>query len=157
MRLRLGIDNGKSGALVLIDENEQVVDFLPMPQIKGKKGTEYDTARIKAFFNEWATYIERVTLERTFCMPTIPRNTAMSLGWCLGYFEGLCSAFDLSYVVVDPKTWQKKMLPTFGTGESKIASIQRAQQLQPKFDWTLGKKNPHDGLTDAYHLARYHE
>jgi len=45
----VGIDNGLSGGIVIIDENQKIISKHIMPVIKGKK-TDYDTLQIINIF-----------------------------------------------------------------------------------------------------------
>jgi len=152
----IGIDNGKSGGIVAIDEHSRVIKKTVMPLITGSgKKKVYDVNAIADYLKQLDPHL--VVLERVFCMPTIPRGTAMSLGHCLGMMEGICASLQFPYIIVHPKEWQKTVLKGMDRSDTKVASIQFAKHMWPKVSWTATARSTkmHDGLTDAACLALY--
>ena len=147
----IGVDNGKAGALVAIDENNAIVEKIKMPM----NGKEYDIPEISDWLEKFQ--VQMVTLENTYSGQFA--QAAMKLGFCKGMFEGLCVALRLPYIVVHPKTWQKQIFSGMDQGDTKVASITFAKRMWAKEDWVMGKtaraKKPDDGLTDAACLALY--
>lgn len=128
-----------------------------MPVLRGStKGdrAEYDIQAIAQIFRE-NTDVRMCTLEKVFCMPMLAKSTAMSLGWCLGFMEGICSALNIPYNIAPPKEWQKKMFAGQSYDDTKTMSLLYAKRMQPNFDWMCGETKAHDGISDAYCLALY--
>lgn len=150
--LYLGIDNGKHGGLVVIDENNNVVEMLSMP-VFGDKVLEIDVPQLVAFVRKWEPRIKMATLEKVFTMPATSRAVCQMLGRFLGLAEGICVTLNIPFKIAAPREWQGSMFAHMSFPDTKTASITVAKRLQPQVDWTGGEKKPHDGLTDAYCLA----
>lgn len=153
-KLYLGIDNGKQGALVAVDEHNDVVHSHVMPMLPGSGPKQYNWPQVALWLRQWAP--QHVSLEKVFVTPVIGKRAIQSLADCLGVLKGLCLAMGLSHAVYSPKDWQRWAFRGVTYSDTKAASITVAQRLQPNHQWTVGRsKKPHDGLTDAYHMALY--
>lgn len=156
----VGIDNGLDGAIVAIDEHDNVLVSTVMPVIKGAKRREYNILEIKRCLQEIQTPAlhpepVRVALEKAQPMRD-SAMTAFSIGQGYGMFQGILSALEIPYEIVSPRTWQKALLVGLSK-DTKSASILYAQRKQPSWDLkaTERSRKPHDGLADAYCLAVY--
>jgi len=152
-----GIDNGKSGAIVGVNEYDKVEVYTVMPVIQGKR-KEYDVVAIKDFFKTVNGSGNRATavIEKVQVIPKNGSMSALSMGQCYGIMQGLLSAYNIPYEIVSPRTWQKALLVGLSK-DTKLASIKYTKQKQPSWDLTPTErsKKPHDGLADAYCLAVY--
>ena len=154
-KLFIGIDNGKKGGIVVINDNRRVVLKTVMPVI-GTKKKEYDVREISDILKRYPA--DLVVLEKVMVMgPMTSKVGAMSNGWCLGFMEGLCNALDLPYVIVRPQEWQKHVFKGLGGKDTKSKSILYAKRMYPLEDWRASErcKKDHDGLTDGACLALY--
>lgn len=71
-------------------------------------------------------------------------------------WEGICAAWQMPLTIVPPREWQKVMLAGVAKGDTKAASIVRANQLFPGVDLRPGQcRKDQDGLSDALLIAEY--
>ena len=78
---------------------------------------------------------------------------ALSFGKIVGMAEA--NRYDVQRISVHK--WQKRMLGFIAKGKSKEAALERAQQLAEDECWIKNKRcrRPHDGMVDAFLIARY--
>ena len=160
-RLYVAIDNGKMGGLAGIKNG--LLEFkMTMPIIKSTKTkTEYDEKFITEFFRD---LIKKhtdilVILEKNLIVPISGRLSIASTQDCFSHFKGLFNAFQIPYIIVPPKVWQKKIFEGMNSKDTKIASISYVTKLFPKEDFTLSQRSKKisDGITDAVCMAKYGE
>ena len=154
-----GIDNGLNGGIVVINDKQEIVVKYIMPVIKGEK-TEFNFNEIANIFN----YLNErfspeglfVCLEKAHVRPVQGIRSAFTTGLCLGMFQGVLASNGISYEVINPTVWMKKVFEGHKT-EDKKASVQWCQKKWPKEVWTSTERSKkiHDGLTDAACMAYY--
>jgi len=151
----IGIDNGLSGALVVLEE-QKIVESLTMPIISSDKNKrEYDISAIVNFLTKYSDAIAIV--EKTQAMPKLGTVQAHHLGKGFGIIVGILSALGIRYHVIHSKTWQSKLLRDCPGTDTKLKSILVTQRLFPKenfFRTERSKKIDHN-LCDAALLAFY--
>ncbi len=102
-KIYVGIDPGKSGAIVFINEMSTIFLIYEMPVI----GKEYDEHAIKSILKKFKNVhviIENVQPSKEFGLAS-----SSSLLECKGLLRGICVGLGLTYTLVSPKTWQKEM------------------------------------------------
>lgn len=159
----LGIDNGISGGLAFFNPSTLELNIYPMPvvAVKSAKGNknEYNIPEIISIIKKYPQ-IGLAVLEKAQAYPGQGSVSNFTVGRCFGLMEGILASLGIPYVVVHPKTWQKKAFEGLAHQDTKQASILVAQRLFPQtsFVATERSKKPHDGLTDAalmaYHASR---
>ena len=157
----LGIDNGIGGALSAFDVgSEQAIESIPMPVIKVQKAkgnkNEYDIPRIIEWFKKYQN-VRLVILEKAQPFPGQGAVSMFSIGRGYGIMEGILAGLGLPYMVVHPKTWQKKMFEGMPHQDTKQASVLTACRLFPgaKFYGSDKSTKLHNGMTDASLMAYY--
>jgi len=151
----IGIDNGLSGGIVAINEKQEVILLEVMPVIKGKK-TEYDINQIYNILQNYSFENCYVVLEKSHVRPISGKRACFMTGFGYGIIQGMLSALNISYEIVDPKVWQKELITGLGN-DTKTASIQFCKKKFPTVDLTPTERSvkPHDGLSDALCMAVY--
>lgn len=166
-KVYLGIDPGKSGAIVAIDEKGNILSKDVIPLI----GTDVDPKGIFDLVNQYkGKYNAVVILEEVHSLHKMAANTNFSMGHTLGIILGIVVASQLKLIRVQPKTWQKEtwitseieylpkkedqLKPSINT---KLTSMKAAHRLFPTADFRKNgrSKNDHDGICDAILLAEY--
>jgi hypothetical protein len=164
----LGIDNGKDGALVVLDAKGRILGKYKTPLLKastrrGKKQgkDEYDIVGMKNILVDLARDDADLFAfaEKAQPMPVKMGGVAANYqrGLSYGLWQGLLVGLGISYEVVSPQAWQKAMLAGIAARDSKQAAAIAAMRLWPKEDWRrsdLGKK-PDEGFIDAALIAEY--
>lgn len=151
----LSVDNGLSGALVVL-EGHNILEKIVMPTIKSTKNKrEYDISLIVDFFSKHQD--STVIIEKAHAMPKLGSVQAFSFGRGYGIIIGIASAMKMRYEIVHAKTWQKEMFRDINSKDTKQASVIVAKRLFPKesFIPTERSKKDHDGLTDAVLIAEF--
>jgi|WetSurMetagenome_2_1015567.scaffolds.fasta_scaffold292108_2 hypothetical protein len=158
-----GIDNGLKGGIAIIDEKQDIIFKTPMYIISGKDGDYYDIPRIKSLLGKYPPDI-KIALERAFVkLVKIGGKWAASPkamftnGTNYGIIQGLLTGMGLSYEIIDPKIWQKKLFEGMPHDDTKQASIMYCKRKYPNIDFRASERciNDHDGITDAVCLANF--
>lgn len=137
----IGIDPGARGGIGIINEetfmefafpysNEALIDICQLYQDK-------------AF----------VVVENVHAMPGQGVTSMFSFGKNFGYILGVLEAFQMSYTLVDPRTWKHY----FGITADKRSSIYKCQELFPGVNLlpTPRCKKESDGMAEALLIARW--
>ena len=135
----IGIDPGKSGALVALRDDGSISSF-----IKGDE-TEHDIAfwlRASAAGGNGVV----ATLERVGAMPGQGVSSTFKFGQSFGFLKGILTALAIPYSEVGPVKWQNAM--SCRTGGDKNVSKSAAQRLWP------AQKMTH-AIADACLIAEY--
>jgi len=161
MKYYIGIDNGLSGGITVIDENQKIIKSIVMPVIKGKK-TEYDVNTIVGFFRglDMDSQIDRtdmfVCLEKAHVRPISGKRACFMTGFGYGVMQGILESLCFSYEIVSPNEWMKDILKGMDTNDKK-GSIMWCKRKYPNENWAATERStkPHDGKTDSCALAVY--
>lgn len=175
----LGIDPGKSGGLVLL-ENDRIAARAVMPVLTGKGKPLYDLLLLFRKIAEAKASL--VVIEMQKSLPAVAvkevayqdpatgflatREETVALGgsaanWGRGYSQGIlemaCVALKLRYVLVAPQTWQAEMLRDTSAKDTKQAALVVAKRLWPDESFLASPKSkkPHEGLVDAALIAEW--
>lgn len=173
MKYAVGIDIGKKGGIVIIDEKNNVIT-MSMPQIKN----EIDTHRIVQILKSLDGEIH-VGMEDLHAIFGSSATAMFQFGRALGIIEASVIAFDLPFTKIPPKVWQKEMWMgikpvEINTGkltksgqikykiDTKGTSLLAAKRLFPTLDLkdpivkiTKNNKESHDGIIDSLLIAAY--
>jgi hypothetical protein len=155
----IGIDNGKKGALVSIDDDGSLIETLVMPILN----KEYDILEIMQFFLRNEKKAEKLhqncvaVLEKCHTMPLNGHKANFTNGFQYGVMQTLLKTLCIPFVIVGASTWQKVMFKGMTVKDTKSASIDWCLNRFPKHQWKGSDRctTYHDGLTDACLLAMY--
>ncbi|MCK5128101.1 MAG: Holliday junction endonuclease [candidate division Zixibacteria bacterium] len=154
MKAIAGIDPGLDGGIcVLVDKTISIL--MPMPTntitVGRKKKRELDLPAICQAID----HVSAAIVEKVHSMPSQGVASTFKFGTGYGMLLGILAAQGTPYTLVSPQTWKKVMLRDMPKG--KGSSILRAKQLCPdiKLLATERSRKPHDGMAEAYLLARY--
>ena len=156
----LGIDNGIGGALAAYDSETNLLVACAMPTIKVQKAkgnkNEYNIPALIEWFKTHSD-VRMVTLEKAQPFPGQGVVSMFSIGRGYGIMEGILAGLGFPYMVVHPKTWQKKMFEGMPHQDTKQASVITAQRLFPGVHFIGSDKSTklHNGMTDAALMAYY--
>ena len=146
----LGVDNGVSGALCLINERGGLSVMRLMPIQTARKGNEIDVVTLKHWLEDHGITSDntRVIIEEPGGSKSAKAGASMA-----GSFHALRALFVLRHFSlhrVTPQAWQKKVLGKT-SGDSKAMALTTARQLWPDEGWLPSDRCrvPHDGLIDA--------
>src|SRR3990167_413410 len=157
----LGIDNGIGGALAAYDSEANTLKACAMATIKVHKAkgnkNEYNIPALIEWFNQFRGITKMVTLEKAQPFPGQGAVSMFSIGRGYGIMEGILAGLGFPYMVVHPKTWQKKMFEGMPHQDTKQASVITAQRLFPGVHFIGSDKaiKLHNGMTDASLMAYY--
>jgi len=162
----IGVDLGKEGAVVFLDEKGKIVKKAKTPllkaaTVKGKKGKdEYDIVGMRAILTEAKEMDAVAMIERAQPLPAVLGGSLANYqrGLSFGLWQGLLVGLEIPYEVVRPQDWQKVMLlGVNSTYDTKQASVIAAQRLWPKEDWRRSERatKADDGYTDSALLAEF--
>jgi len=152
----VGIDNGLDGGLCAISKHSgSVIARSAMPTLKRAGKREVDT---KAVFY-WICNLNTeplIAIEEP--LKHAKTSQAMrSMGISFGKILGMCETHDLKVRPIQVLDWQKKMLGKVPKSQTKVFALRKATELAPDEDWLATARSyvPHDGIVDAYLIARY--
>ena len=149
-----GIDPGKKGGLCVIDMQGKIVDLEIVKHTKDN----IDLPSIKCFIKQYKDKVNMFYVERPHAIKLWGVSVSFKLGLYCGNIEGILAGLEAPYTLVKPKAWQAVMHE--GTSPeipAKERSLQVVQRLVPeqKFMINVQSKKPHDGLVDAFLIAKY--
>lgn len=151
----VGIDNGLSGAIVAINNDETILFDTVMPVIGKPK--EYNVNEIVRLFKEHFGDRKNlyVALEKAHVRPVSGKRACFSTGEGYGAMKGILGSLGISYIIVTPQAWIKHIIGS--STKDKKPSIMYCQRKYPNHNWaaTERSKKISDGLTDACALALY--
>lgn len=144
MKIYVGIDPGKSGALAVLWPNGNI-DTYPF------NADEYASVLGELSLN--LDYDVMCCLEKVGAMPGQGVVSMFNFGHNLGFIEGLLKANEISYQLVPPQTWKKE----FSLSSDKAKSIDVCKKLFPKVNLlpTERSRKPSDGIAEAVLMAEY--
>ena len=161
----IGIDNGTTGSIGIIRQDSGEIDFIKTPVISElnyqKKKQEITRINHREMLTIFHTYYGLdggiiIGIERPMVDPRRFKQTTAALR----AFESTLIAieqFELPYMYVDSKAWQKLLLPAGikGTANLKKASLQIGKRLFPSLSDKF--ENDADGILIAEYLRRTYE
>lgn len=162
----LGCDIGKNGAFALIREDNKFIFTFKLPVI----GTEIDVNRITSYLRNFRGDIKQGVMEDVHSIFNVSAKSNFQFGRALGIIEGGFAGFEIPFLKVAPKTWQKvahlgipeiklplKVGQKNPSNDTKAMSLLAATRLFPTQDFlaTEKSKKPHDGIVDALLIAHY--
>lgn len=148
--MRIGIDPGASGAIVVMDDAFRLIEWAHMPTIKIGTQTRVNGAEVAALlrdFDDAAAYLEQVG-----AMPGQGVSSMFSFGHAAGTISGVLAALMIPVTLVTPQVWKKRA--GIASGSDKDAARSRAIQLWPAWR-DLAAKGKGQALADAALIARY--
>jgi len=154
-QLLISIDNGLSGAIVILQGN-RIIEKMKMPIVSTTKGkNEYDIHAIIEVINKYLDAL--IVIEKAQAMPKLGTVQAFNFGKNYGILLGVFAALKRRFYIVHSKTWQTEMFRDMNYKDTKQASAIAAQRLFPceNFIATERSKKINDGMTDATLMGVY--
>ena len=151
----VGVDNGLKGALVHITDSGLIDDQLVMPVIKENGKNVVD---VRSLFKWLKQYQDDVLYIENFqAGPQLTPSTFRSLADSYSRVWTTASLLGMRRKSVMPQEWQRDFWDYEKGLDTKEKSFQLARKRWPEHDWraTARSTKPHDGLTDASHIAEY--
>lgn len=147
LKVYLGIDVGKAGALAVLetnDDRQNLVKIVPFDRLN----------YINALLNV-VNISDKIAccVERVGAMPGQGVKSMFSFGENYGFIQGILEAHGIPYETVPPQKWKKE----FSLGKDKKASIETAKRLFPSVSLkpTERCKVDNDGMAEALLIAEY--
>jgi crossover junction endodeoxyribonuclease RuvC len=144
----IGIDPGASGALCLLDTDNNTTKFFdpPVAKIKGK-----NVIVTNIFARNFKDLLpaDHCVIEEVHSMPRDGSSSAFKFGTAFGMVKAFAAYADVPTTFVQPAMWKRKLKLN---GADKDASRILAIQLYPKSAPMLQRKKDH-GRAEALLLA----
>lgn len=148
---RIGIDPGCSGAVVVMSENLELIEWSLMPTLKQGSSTRTNAPALAAMLREFDD--AHAFVELVASRPGQGVSSSFSFGHSAGAIAGVLGALDIPTTMVTPQSWKKR---AGLIGLDKDASRSRAIQLWPAWR-ALDAKGAGQALADAALVARFGE
>jgi Holliday junction resolvasome RuvABC endonuclease subunit len=159
----IGIDNGVTGTIGVIDTKKELTDFIQVPVIteqsytkKKQNITRIDHEKLKKFLGNVTGPNVRAMMER----PMINNERfvqTLSAARSLESVLILVEFFRMKFSYVDSKKWQNLLLPTGCKGTAlKKASADISCRLFPEHKELIRKHKDGDGLLIAEYCRRFY-
>lgn len=154
----IGIDPGKSGAVVSINLETHVVtskQITPMVKV-GKSRQEYDIQQMSRILKDLSSDGSKVFIERQQARPGQGVSSMFTTGMGYGIWLGICGGLEIPIEVVSPIAWTRELLRGV-PGEGKGRNILAAKRLFPSEDLRKSDRArvDHDGICDALLICEY--
>jgi len=162
MRTSIGIDNGISGTIGIINQDE--IKFLSTPikteQNYTKKKGNISRIDFRKMFEILKPYKDDsfIMLERPLVNPGRFKATASALR-ALEATLIVIEILKIPHQYLDSKPWQRELLPkgTKGEAELKKASCDIGKRLFPQFSDFISKHKDADGILIAEYCRRFQQ
>lgn len=164
----IGIDNGKDGAVVVLDDKGQIVKKHKTPILKSatKKGKklgrdEYDIVGMRDLLMAISLADKDIMAFVEKAQPLPPKMGGGAAnyqrGLSFGLWQGLLVGYGVSYEVFGPQAWQKVMLAGINAADTKQAATIAAQRLWPNENWRKSElaKKADEGFIDAALICEF--
>ncbi len=155
--MKIGIDNGISGAIAAIAGNGQLFEWHPMPIQRARKGNEIDVVALAAIIDRLTdcTMAPEVVVEEPGGSKSA--KAAVSMAASFHAIRALLDLRKMRWHRVTPQEWQREMLPGSKSGETKARALELARRLWPREKWLATERcrTPHDGAIDAAIMAEW--
>lgn len=154
----LSIDPGKKGGIVISDYKDgslKDIKLFPMPLLKNK---EYDLRTIKDIYKSHKDFVDFAAVEKVHSIAGSSAKSNFVFGTGFGIVLAFASFFEIPYLEVPPKTWQKVAWEGIAkVKDPKKNSDSARHRLFPNIDFTPTKRStkPSDGLIDAALIGYY--
>ncbi len=164
MIVAIGIDPGKDGAMVALNEKREVLSrLIKLDQEQIARKWPVQAAK------NWPQ--AQIFIERAQSMPLNKASAMFNYGSGYGYLRGILAMTGLAHTLVPPAAWSKhmhagtKIVTKLKNGvekvDTKARSLEAARNLFPdvelREEFHNGKfsKHPHDGFVDALLIAEF--
>jgi hypothetical protein len=160
----IGVDIGKKGAIVALDSRGQILGKHLIPMVKDKV---IDTELLKVF-EQYSEFQIFICIEEVHSIYGTSAKSNFSFGEIFGKKKMIGAVLSVHYGatfdLVPPKKWQSNIWTStdkiFKSGkrvDTKATSLVTARRLAPNetFLATSRSRVPHDGLVDAFLIAKY--
>lgn len=163
MKIRIGIDNGVSGSIGII-EQDGTSDFHTMKQFthkeqdytKRKKGiTRLKAQVLHQYLYRYVGDDVKVLIERPMVNPK-HFNTTVCAVRIMEATMNVLELLKFGYEFIDSREWQKELLPqgTKGSSNLKKASLDVGSKLFPHFRTRFKTQKDADGMLIAEYCRR---
>lgn len=151
----IGIDPGKSGAVVLLMGHRKA-EAIRTPLLRG---AQYDGPSMVQALRQYPLNAKYVAIEKVHGMPKQGVVSTFTFGEGYGRWRGILDTLELPHILVTPQRWQKIICAGL-SGDAKSRAQQAVVAQLPWLELRPGKvRKPHQGIVDAACLAllaRYH-
>jgi hypothetical protein len=156
-KLYVGIDNGSTGWIAVLDSNGAVIHFGHIPTMKeqsytktAQEITRLDHERFKRLLTEYLIRMPNflVILERPMVMPARFKQSMAALRFLEATLICLEQTI-IPYQYIDSRTWQKEFLPEH-SANTKVSAREIAGRKFPRLKNLLTLEN-----ADALLIAEY--
>lgn len=153
-RTWLGIDPGKDGALVVVDDHGNVASQVKTRSllVEGEYVPELMADTLRSMVVEYQ--LAGAALELCAGRPWEGRGSLMTVGKGWGLWRGMLAAFAVRTVVPSSNRWTRMLHDVQGEGKARAVAF--AASRLPGLELVGPRcRTPHSGLADAACLALY--
>ena len=161
-KIYIGIDNGVTGTIAFLKEDESVFVKTPVKTEQSYTKTKQKISRLD-FLAVHDLFREHVAGKKCFAVIERPMvnpgrfKAGLSAVRCLESTLILLEHFDIPYQYIDSKQWQKELLPKgiMGAPELKSASQDIGIRFFPQHETLISKHGDADALLMAEWARRF--
>jgi hypothetical protein len=169
MKIRIGVDPGKLGVITIQKEDGEIIHH-KIPLVS----KEFDIQSLKNIFAEFLDSKDDVLVgvENVHALFNSSAKSTWVFGFGLGLLEGILSSYEIPYVKINSKEWQKlafEGIPAiYKTAEkkdntknpkldTKTMAVLAVKRLYPKQPLNFGGRaeKPNEGLCDSLLISHY--
>lgn len=145
--LFVGIDPGASGAIAVIDSNREVILLQDWP------GNEVVAASfLRDICEKKGSRNISAVIEKAHAMPKQGVKSMFSFGMNYGSWLGILASFEINFITITPKMWQKGVI---SKAQDKKPALAAAQRMFPTAKLTGPRGGRKDGRADALLIADF--
>lgn len=171
LKVYIGIDPGKTGAISVIDKDLNVIISRSCPTIKDQFDRFEMVKVLENLLLSDSYLVQHAVLEDIHSTHVSGRTGSFTMGEGKGIWEGILPALGIRHSLIQPKEWQKeawlgvkKVMVNSSSGktqvcDTKATSLLAVKNLFPKYPLTCPTQpratKPHDGIVDSLLIAYY--
>lgn len=156
MKVFVGVDPGKEGAIAILDRSGLLMNVYDMPTVQnGKRRSLFVPGLVRIFqqlVTDYGSESIYMGIEKVGAMPGNSGQSMFTFGKMTGVIEGIAAGLNIGYVLPHPKTWQGKLLRDVEGSDTKARSMLAAGRMFPNLE--MKRKRDHN-RADAALIAAY--
>jgi len=153
----IGVDNGIDGGICAIsDVDGSLISHTGMPNIERKGKREIDIVGVREWLRDISIKEDDTIVIEEPLKHAKSSQAMRSMGISFGYLCGMVRLMGMEPFCVEVREWQKRTLGRVPKGQTKVAALKIARQLEPEESWFRNDRcrSPHDGIIDAFLIAK---
>ena len=154
----VAFDNGLDGAGCAISKVDgSIIDYIAMPTMERKGKREINITAVREWLRGLNIQPDADIVIEEPLRHARSSQAVRSMAISFGRLAALSELMGHEPFCIEVREWQNTMLGKVPKGHTKVAALKAVRTLEPNEQWLKHDRcrSPHDGIIDAYLIARY--